>query len=226
MVDGGLSEKEAAEYLSNSSQAFAANGVGLGAEARTAGVREANLKIILKAAEGAIPSALEGSENLKRTDYRFLNNMIQKGQVAISDPELKEFGMANVQLAEHWARAMNPTGVMRESDRDLALSFLSTSDSKETYKRAVLQLKKQIDRELVAVSSVKTHGGYGAKVPLNSSTAGEARKELGAPPAAGSGAAKPAGNPLDAARAAIAKGADRSAVIQRLREMGVDPKGL
>jgi hypothetical protein len=68
-----------------------------------------------------------------------------------SNPELRQFGMANLQLAEHWARAMNPTGVMRESDRDMALHFLSLADSKETYKQAVMQLKTQITRERDAI---------------------------------------------------------------------------
>ncbi len=69
--------------------------------------------------------------------------------------------MANLQLAEHWARAMNPTGVMRESDRDMALSFLSTADSKDTYKRAVMQLKKQIEREREGV--LKARSGHKAE---------------------------------------------------------------
>ena len=72
--------------------------------------------------------------------------------------------MANLQLAEHWARAMNPTGVMRESDRDLALGFLSTADSPQTYARAVAQLKKQIEREKGAVSGFRKTNGFDAQL--------------------------------------------------------------
>lgn len=151
--ENGLTPAEAAIHLSGQIQAFKARQIGLGAEARTGGTREANLSIILRAADAAIPAALEASEKLGRTGFVPLNKIIQKGQVMTSDPELKEFGMANLQLAEHWARAMNPTGVMRESDRDKALEFLSTADSPDTYRRAVQQLYKQIQREKAAVDA-------------------------------------------------------------------------
>lgn len=149
----GMSPTEAANYVSQQVQNFKARGIGLGAEARTAGTREANLNIILKSADAAIPAALDASRAVARTGWVPVNQLIQKGQVIASNPELKEFGMANLQLAEHWARAMNPTGVMRESDRDKALEFLSTADSQPTYERAVMQLRKQIGRERDAVAS-------------------------------------------------------------------------
>ena len=139
--------------LSTRWQDFAAEGAGKNAGARTQGTREKNLDIILKVTSAAIPAALEQSEKVARTGWVPVNKIIQAGQIATSDPELKAFGMANLQLAEGWARAMNPTGVMRESDREKALEFLSTADSPQTYKRAVMQLKTQIDRELEGVRS-------------------------------------------------------------------------
>ena len=42
----------------------------------------------------------------------------------------------------------------------------------------------------------------------------------------GAAAAAPSGSPLDDARSAIARGAPRDAVIQRLRDKGIDPTGL
>lgn len=132
-------------------QAFKAKGVGLTTAERTKAGREENLNLILRAADAAIPAALEASKNLPRGSYVPLNRLIQKGEVMSSDPRLVEFGMANLQLAEHWARAMNPTGVMRESDRDKALHFLDTAYSGNTYERAVMQLQKQITRERDAV---------------------------------------------------------------------------
>lgn len=147
----GMSSEQAAAHLGRQVQAFKASGLGQGAEARTAGVREANLNLILRAADAAIPAALEQSDKVSRTGWVPLNKIIQGGQVATSDPELKKFAIANLQLAEHFARAMNPTGVMRESDRDMALHVLTTADSKDTYRAAVMQIKKQITRERDAV---------------------------------------------------------------------------
>jgi hypothetical protein len=85
--------------------------------------------------------------------------------VIASNPELRRFGMANLQLAEHWARAMNPTGVMRESDRDLALGFLSTADTKDTYRQVVNQLKTQITRERDAVRGARGDAHAPAATP-------------------------------------------------------------
>lgn len=151
MSEMGMSPKEAAKYMSDKVQEFKAAGIGKSAAARTGATREENLNIILRATEAAIPAALEASKNVYRTGWVPINQLIQKGQVIANNPELREWGMANLQLAEHWARAMNPTGVMRESDRDKALEFLSTTDGPQTYERAVRQLEKQIIREKNAV---------------------------------------------------------------------------
>jgi hypothetical protein len=132
-------------------QDYRAEGIGKSAGARTKANREENLNLILKAADAAIPAALEASKALPRGDFVPLNKLIQKGEVMTSNPKLLEFGMANLQLAEHWARAMNPTGVMRESDRDKALHFLDVAYGNNTYERAVMQLQKQITRERDAV---------------------------------------------------------------------------
>jgi hypothetical protein len=149
--EDGLSMADAAKKVSTAVQSFKASQTGQNAEARTGATREANLNLILKATDAAIPAALEQSEKVARTGWVPLNKIIQHGEVMTSDPELKKFAMANLQLAEHWARAMNPTGVMRESDRDKALSILSTADSKDTYRQMVGQLKTQITRERDAV---------------------------------------------------------------------------
>ena len=152
--EDGLSMADAAKKVSAAVQAFKAGQAGQTAEARTGATREANLNLILKATDAAIPAALEMSDKVSRTGWVPLNNLIQKGQVMTSDPDLARFAMSNLQLAEHWARAMNPTGVMRESDRDKALGMLSTATSKETYRAIVEQLRTQITRERDAVRGV------------------------------------------------------------------------
>lgn len=136
-------------------QEFQARQAELTSEARTKGTREANLDIILRVTDSAIPAALEASDKVPRGKFVPVNKIIQNGQIATSDPDLMSFGMANLQLAEGWARAMNPTGVMRESDRDKALSFLSTATSPATYKVLVNQLRTQIGRERAAIESGK-----------------------------------------------------------------------
>jgi len=134
-------------------QEFRAQGIGMNTGERVRASREENLNLILKVTDAAIPAALEQSEKVWRTGFVPLNRIIQGGEIMTSDPELRAFGMANLQLAEGWARAMNPTGVMRNDDREKALSFLSTADSAATYKRLVMQLKTQITRERDSIKS-------------------------------------------------------------------------
>ncbi len=182
MQENGMTAAEAAAHLGQKLQAFKASGVGQTTEARTTAGREANLNLILKATEAAIPAALEASDQVERYAGKFvpLNQIIQKGEVMTSDANLRKFGMANLQLAEHWARAMNPTGVMRESDRDMALKFLSTADSKDTYKQVVMQLKTQITRERDAIR--------GGAAPAVAAPAAGGAPVPGAPAAAAPGA--------------------------------------
>jgi hypothetical protein len=67
---------------------------------------------------------------------------------------------------------------------------------------------------------------------LNEQRAKELRGGEYYKPGGGSAAANPmsfqstAGNPLEEAKAAIAKGADPQKVMQRLQQMGVDLRGL
>lgn len=153
MRDKNVSDSD----MATRKQEFSAEGISKNAAARTRSTREENLNMILKATTAAIPAALEESEKVKRyTGLVPLDKIIQNGQVVTNDPNLITFGMANLQLAEHWARAMNPMGVMRESDRDLALHYLNTALSKDTYKTAVLQLQKQVTRERDAIHEGKT----------------------------------------------------------------------
>jgi hypothetical protein len=161
-------------------QAFQARQAELSSAGRTKGTREENLDIILRVTDSAIPAALAASENVPRGSFVPLNKIIQGGQVATSDVNLGKFAMANLQLAEGWARAMNPTGVMRESDRDKALSFLSTATSKETYKALVEQLRTQIQRERAAIQSGKQSAvSAPGEMPSVSESTGSGWTDLG-----------------------------------------------
>lgn len=161
-------------------QEFTAHQAELSSAGRTKGTRETNLDIILRVTDSAIPAALAASDKVPRGKWVPLNEIIQKGQVATSNTELAQFGMANLQLAEGWARAMNPTGVMRESDRDKALSFLSTATSQQTYKALVEQLRTQIQRERAAIQSGKaTAVSAPGEVPSVSESSGDGWTDLG-----------------------------------------------
>jgi hypothetical protein len=120
---------------------------------------EAKVGAIINVMNAAIPAALEESEKLPRGAIVPVNKLIQQGQIATSDPRYYKFAVANLQLAEQWAKAMNPIGVMRESDRDMALNMLSMATSQETYKQVVQQLQKQVKRERGAMKQTREEVG-------------------------------------------------------------------
>jgi hypothetical protein len=153
-----------------------ARNIGANAEARTAATRSANLDIILTSVQKAAPQAIELSEKVPRGSWVPINRLVQMGQASISDSNLKNFRLANIQLAELWARAMNPTGVMRNEDRAIALDILNLSDSPSTYRGAVETLINAIKRERSAVEEFRASrpGGQSqAKVPEATPAASE-----------------------------------------------------
>lgn len=138
-------------------QNFIARQAGKNAEERTGATTAANLDIIMRNAHAAIPMAVEASQRVPRGTWVPVNRLLQTADSSISDPALKEFKIANLQLAELWARAMNPKGVMRESDRALALEMLSTADSPQTYQRVAKQLENFLERERKSVQEFREH---------------------------------------------------------------------
>jgi hypothetical protein len=135
-------------------------------QARTAGTRAANLEIISDNLEMAIPMAEMASDNVPRGKWVPINQLTQAAADQISDPNLRVFRMANLQLAELWARAMNPQGVMRESDREKALDLLSTAVDPATYKKQTAVLKAMVEREQMAVKKFEQDNGYLPDKPL------------------------------------------------------------
>jgi hypothetical protein len=69
---------------------------------------------------------------------------------------------------------------MRESERDKALSFLSTATSKETYKALVEQLRTQIQRERAGIQSGRQSAlSAPGEVPSVSESTGAGWTDLG-----------------------------------------------
>lgn len=165
-----MTPSQVASHLNDQEQEFKSRAIGINARARTAGTREANIEIILREARSDVPTALEASQKVTRYGGALvpLNKLIQHGEVMSSNPEMVEFGMANLQLAEHWAKIMNPTGVMRESDRDLALKYLDTALSGGTYERAVHQLEKQMNKTYDAVRGMDSRSPVNPNAPAPS----------------------------------------------------------
>ena len=153
------------QYPDWSQQTYNAQNTGGTAGARTEANRAANLDIILNSAKAAIPQALAASDKVPRGEWVPVNQAIQAYQAKKSSPELAAFAVSNLQIAELWARSMNPTGVMREGDRELALKNLSTATSPEAYRAVLNSVLQAINREKGAV--LTTEKERGAKTNTN-----------------------------------------------------------
>jgi hypothetical protein len=145
--DKNFWNKLAAKYPDYDEKIWENSQSGARAEGRTSGGRIGGLNVVLDALEAAVQPALERSKTVSRQGFVPLDKIIQGGQIITNDTELNRFGVANLQLAELWAKAMNPGGVMRVDDRNKALEFLSTAKSQEAYEANVNQIVSQIRRE-------------------------------------------------------------------------------
>lgn len=104
-----------------------------------------------------------------------------------------------------------------------AMARLSTAQNLQDYTAALYEFRDALTAGLTKLraQAAMVPGGGQGQAP-----SGGATQPGGASvPGAGAGA-QTAGDPLGQARAAIARGANRDAVIQRLQQMGVNPAGL
>jgi hypothetical protein len=122
---------------------------------RAAGTYGTRVDINVRNAATSIDAAIKSSANVPRSNFVPLNRLIQEGKVMTSDPALKTFAVNNLQIAEAWAKAMNVTGVMRESDRDLALSMINTTQGPAAYAASLNALRGILLREQKMIQEEK-----------------------------------------------------------------------
>lgn len=194
--DNGM---DASEVLAN-----IANQAGVTAEARALGTKSAHFGVAEKAMEESLPIALAASKEVPRTQWRALTELIQKGETQINDPKLKQFLIATDTAAKDYARTINPSGQTREGDIAYARKLISTADSPEAYEAALQQLKVEAGVTKRAIQRQKEEVRTGGK-----SEASQGKAAI-----------------LSQARDAIARGAPRDKVLERLKQNGVDASGL
>ncbi|MFG1270947.1 hypothetical protein [Xanthobacter flavus] len=104
-----------------------------------------------------------------------------------------------------------------------AMARLSTAQNLQDYQKALGELK---DALTTGLAKLRTQAGMVPGGGQGQAPSGGA-PQPGGSSVPGAGAVAPAaGDPLGQARTAIARGANRDAVIQRLQQMGVNPAGL
>lgn len=115
------------------------------ARERTSGTMEGRMAPAAIEAQGAFKIAQNASDNLWRTSNVPLNKLIQMGEGAMSDPELKATKVAYNTAVMTYSRAIAPTGVGTVDSQQHARDVLDTADGPEATKAAFAQLAREVD---------------------------------------------------------------------------------
>jgi hypothetical protein len=180
------------------------------ASQRTLGVRQTNADMAVTEAQKMSDLALAASQNVPRSNYPKVNAAIQAYRENTGDPNVMRFGAANLAFVNTYARAISPTGTPTVHDKIAAVAEgkLSTANSHAQYAAIVDQMRQEMAAAKAAPAQVKQD--------LRDAAAGRHTVSQG------SGADAM----LAHAREALAQGAPRAAVLQRLQQAGVDTSGL
>lgn len=159
-----------------------------------------------RTASATVDRLVELSNKIDRGNVTVLNNGMLALKSGLSDPTTKQFLTEYNLLGDELGKILG-SGQGSDFAIKLGQSLIDPTGSKESVAAQGAELKGRIVNKL---------GEY---------KAGFRQANLGAGPSA-SKTAPPAADALADAKAAIAKGAPRDAVIQRLRQNGIDPGGL
>lgn len=126
---------------------------------RTAGSYGARVETASNEVAQLMPQALEASKTLPRGKWVPVNTLVQKYEAGSSDPNYYDFAFANFSLANAYARAINPTGVPRESDKEHFLKLVSTATDQASYERVLQRMTKEVEASQRAVAATRAGGG-------------------------------------------------------------------
>ncbi len=151
-------------------------------EARAGGTMEQRSNAATEEMKAAIPLALESSRNLPRGQFVPINQLVQMGQQATSNPQYNDFLVKNQTLAKAYGRAMNPQGIPRVSENAEAKAegILSKATSQQAYEVQARALWQEAENVQAAIKRTRP-GSESMQSPF------------GAPAGAGAGAAPSGG---------------------------------
>lgn len=184
------------------------------ASQRTLGVRQTNADMAVTEAQKMSDLALAASQNVPRSNYPKVNQAIQAYRENTGDPNVMRFGAANLAFVNTYARAISPTGTPTVHDKIAAVAEgkLSTANSHTQYAAIVDQMRQEMAAAKAAPAQVKQDlrdAAAGRHAPASAASQGSGADAM-----------------LAHAREALAQGAPRAAVLQRLQQAGIDASGL
>lgn len=115
------------------------------ARERASGTMEGRMAPASIEAQGAFKIAQNSLDNLWRTNNVPLNRLLQMGETATSNPELKAAKVAANTAVMTYSRAIAPTGVGTVDAQAHAREILDTADGPDATKAAFAQLAREVD---------------------------------------------------------------------------------
>jgi hypothetical protein len=136
----------------------------------TIGQRTGAIAVSSEEAKGVAALVNEAWSKLPRGDFRPFNELQSMYENQTTSPEQAAAYMADFSLMTAYARALNPTGVPRESDIEMGRKMLAGSDSFASHTATVNQMLKEIDviqsstgaARLQEINRIKSGGGPSA----------------------------------------------------------------
>lgn len=145
-------DQAAAKYMADQQAAYAGTMSG----ARALGGRAVNIRLAANLATTAIPEALKQSEAFPRGRFTPINALKLKAYAAGSNVTLSRWDVANLQIAEMYARALNPQGhTIRQDMMERAVNLLSQAKSPQAYRATLHEIYQNMQREEGAIHTTE-----------------------------------------------------------------------
>lgn len=128
---------------------------GIVAGSRVVGQRAANINLAATEAEEMIPIVKETSDKFARTNFVPWNMALKAYDTQTGSPEITNFGAALNTFVNVYARAVNPTGVPHQADKEHARQVLNSVQSPQQVDGVLGILKREMEIARRAPSVVR-----------------------------------------------------------------------
>jgi hypothetical protein len=151
-----ITDRATARHMSPKDAAMAvAEFRGLLEGETTVGRRQAQIEMAGNVVSQFVPLAKQRSEEFNRFGIKSLNDLQIAVQKRTASPELRRFAAATNAVVNAYARAVNPTGVGNEADKEHAREILDIGFAGGDFNAAADQIMQEIKAELKAPGAVK-----------------------------------------------------------------------
>jgi hypothetical protein len=136
------------------------------AAARTFGSAGANVEIVMSRAGPVLTNAAEAANGVPATEFKRINQLYQTAKEEISDPAIRNFKVANEELAALFAAVLNPrSGVITVSAMEHARGLIAASDGPEAYDSILHNIERLANRETENIRRLRA-GGESAPISI------------------------------------------------------------